>query len=77
MENDLILNVDNDIHIFCLHYVFIHYVFILRINHAISQFIDAWNVHPLSSMNNMSPIQLWIAGVATLYSNEENIIEVL
>ena len=64
MEDDLILNVDNDIHIFCLHYVFIHYVFIPRINHAIGQFMDAWNVHPLSGMNNMSPIQLWIAGLA-------------
>ena len=53
----MILNVENDIHLFCLHYIFLP-----RINHAIKQFMDAWNLHPLSSCNNLSPIQLWIAG---------------
>ena len=40
---------------FCLHYA--------RINRAISQFLDGWN-HHLSSMGNLSPVQLWIAGLS-------------
>ena len=59
MEDQMILNVENDIHLFCLHYIFLP-----RINHAIKQFMDAWNLHPLSSCNNLSPIQLWIAGLS-------------
>ena len=59
MEDQMKLNVENDIHFFCLHYIFLP-----RINHAIKQFMDAWNLHPLSSCNNLSPIQLWIAGLS-------------
>ena len=59
MEDLMILNVDNEIHLFCLHYVYLP-----RINRAVNQFLEAWNHHPLSSMNNLSPIQLWIAGLS-------------
>ena len=59
MEDELILNVENEIHLFCLHYVFIP-----RINYSISQFLEAWNLHPLSSCGCLSPIQLWIAGLS-------------
>ena len=59
MEDTRILNIDNEIHMFCLHYVFIP-----RINRAISQFLDGWNHHPLSSMGNLSPVQLRIAGLS-------------
>ena len=52
-------NVDNEIHMFCLHYVFIP-----RINCAISQFLDGWNQPPLCSMGNLLPVQLWIAGLS-------------
>ena len=52
----MILNVDNEVHLFCLHYIYIP-----RINCALSQFLLAWNNHPLSSVGNLSPIQLWIA----------------
>ena len=59
MEDIGVLNVENEIHIFCLHYIFIP-----RINRAVSQFLDGWNHHPLSSMGNLSPVQLWIAGLS-------------
>ena len=67
MEDLKILNVDNEVHIFCLHYVFLP-----RIRRAISQFMEAWNhqLGPLSSMNNLSPIQLWIAGLSRTSSDE-------
>lgn len=64
MEDQMILNVDNDIHLFCLHFVFLP-----RINQAIHQFQAAWNQHPLSSCSNSSPIQLWISGLSRYPSN--------
>lgn len=60
MEDEMLLNVDDDLNMFCLHYVFIP-----RINMSLNQFKESWNNHPLSSAHNMSPIQLWISGLST------------
>ena len=54
------LNVDNEIHLYCL-----HYIFLTRINHALNMFVDGWNNHPLSSEHNMTPVQLWVRGLYT------------
>ena len=70
MEDLKILNVDNEVHMFCLHYVFLP-----RIKHSVCQFMEAWNHHPLSSMNNLSPIQLWISGLSRS-SPDEQVTEV-
>ena len=59
MENNSLLDVDNEVHMFCLHYVFMQ-----RINNALQMFVNAWNCHSLSSERNLSPIQLWIIGVS-------------
>ena len=59
LEDEMVLNVESEVHLFCLHFVFLP-----RINHALDLFCDAWNNHPLSSMSNMTPIQLWIAGLS-------------
>ena len=58
MEEIMILDVENEIHLFSLHYIFIP-----RINAALSGFLQAWNNHPLSSMRNLTPNQLWISGL--------------
>ena len=58
MEEAMILNIENEIHLFCLHYIYIP-----RINASLNHFLNAWNNHPLSSMNNLTPSQLWIAGL--------------
>ena len=34
------------------------------INRALNQFADAWNYHPVSSMGNLTPVQVWIAGLS-------------
>ena len=65
MEDRMFLNVDNQLHIFCLYYVFIP-----RINLTIQQFTVSWNNHPLSTMNNLSPIQLWISGLSRTLSGD-------
>ena len=59
MEDEYLLNIEDDIHLFCL-----HYIYLTRINRALEQFTEAWNNHPLSSCHNMSPIQLWIYGLS-------------
>lgn len=59
MESNDLLNVDDELHMFCLHYVFIR-----RINQALQRFKDAWNYHPLSTERNLSPMQLWVRGIA-------------
>ena len=69
MEEIHVLNVDDEIHLYCL-----HYIYLTRINTALRHFLDGWNNHPLSSEQGMSPLQLWISGLSR--SPEESITEV-
>ena len=57
LEEQNILNVDNDVDLYCLHEVFID-----RINSSLSDFIGSWNSHPLTSENNQTPAQLFYTG---------------
>lgn len=57
MEEEGLLDPSNELHLFCLQYVFIP-----RINESLSEFCRAWNSHPLSTESNHTPIQLWLAG---------------
>ena len=50
------LNTENEADMYCLHYIFIP-----RINSALSSFQSAWNHHPISTENNLSPLQLYTA----------------
>jgi len=59
MECNGMLDVDNELHLFSLQYVFIS-----RINHSLCSFRDGWNNHPLSSEGHLTPIQLWISGLS-------------
>ena len=71
MEDQMILNIEDDLHMFALHYVFLK-----RVNHALTQFLEAWNNHPLSSCRNMTPMQLWISGLAMSVQSMEFMDEV-
>ena len=66
MEANGILDVDNEIHMFCL-----HYTFIARINRALAGFKSAWNNHPLSTQGSLSPNKLWIIGLARSNMRDE------
>ena len=68
MESIGLLNVDNECHLYCLHYVYLS-----RINCSLTKFANAWNHHPLSSEGNLTPVQLWTAGLMRneLYQLEE------
>lgn len=56
LEEERILNPDNDVDIYCL-----HEVFTTRINRCLSEFVNSWHNHPLSSERNMTPLQLFYA----------------
>ena len=53
------LDVDNEVHMFCLHYVFLS-----KINQSLEAFQEAWNNHPMQSEHNLSPNQLWLQGIS-------------
>ena len=58
MENENLLDISNDVHLFALRYVFEP-----RINAFLVEFAEGWNHHPLSTEGNMSPVQLWLWGL--------------
>lgn len=53
------LNIDSEVHLFCLHYIFLP-----KINVSLKRFMEAWNSHPMQSENGLSPEQLWLQGMA-------------
>ena len=61
MEYINLLNPVNDQHLYALHYVYIP-----RINAALSQFRAGWNNHRIRTEHNLSPEQLFTAGVLRL-----------
>lgn len=54
MEEENILNEFDEIDLFALHYIYMP-----RIQKSLQEFTDQWNCHSLSTMNNVSPLQLW------------------
>ena len=60
MEEIGILNIDNPIHLFCLHFVFIP-----KLRKHLEEFLNGWNHHGLSTENGKTPMQLWIEGMFT------------
>ena len=58
MEDELILDISNDVHLFCLHYVYIP-----RINRSLNEFIQQMNNHPVAGEKNISPLQMWQKGM--------------
>ena len=58
MEEEGILDRDNDLHKFILHFVFLP-----RIKVAIDSFVNAWNRHPKRTEHNWSPEQMWVNGM--------------
>ena len=53
------LDVDNELHLFSLHYIFLP-----KIAASLLIFQQAWNNHPMQSESGLSPEQLWLQGAA-------------
>ena len=58
MEKTGILDPLNELHLFCLHYIYLP-----RINKSLEEFVDQMNHRPVSTEHNMSPLQLWMSGM--------------
>ena len=65
LENEGYLDIDSDLQMFCLHYVFAP-----RINDCLEQFIIGWDNHPIESAGNMTPNQLWIRGLLGIANDD-------
>ena len=68
MESVGILDPNNNVHLFCLHYVFIP-----RINRQLLYWKNSWIKHPMRSEHNLTPQQLWTTGLQRI-ANSESII---
>ncbi len=62
------LDVENEVHIYCLHHVYFK-----KINSSLSLFKQAWSSHPLQSENCLSPEQLWTRGLAWFPAQATNL----
>ena len=58
MEQSGILDVENPIQMFALHIAYQS-----RINHALQEFMGAFNNHRLSTEHNWTPNQIWVNGM--------------
>lgn len=61
MEKIRILDPEEDVDIFCLHYVADH-----LIQAAVVRFHRSWNYHKIKTEGHKSPNQIFIAGLAAL-----------
>ncbi|CAH0380799.1 unnamed protein product [Bemisia tabaci] len=58
LESNLILDENNILDIFCLHYIFLP-----RISNTLRAFRHAWNKHSMRTEHGRTPEQLWLAGM--------------
>ena len=65
LESNDLLDPNNDIHMYCLHYVYIP-----CINGHLLHWKNAWIKHPLQSEGNLTPEQLWIVGLQRIAQSE-------
>lgn len=59
MEEEGVLDPDDMIHLFCL-----HYVYSWMINRSLWEFTNAWNRHPMETEHGLSPEQQWVVGLS-------------
>ncbi|XP_013878870.1 uncharacterized protein LOC106528281 isoform X1 [Austrofundulus limnaeus] len=57
LEEEGYLNISNETHLFCCHYVFLP-----RLQEDLDTFRSGWDNHPLRTESNMTPNQLWVLG---------------
>ena len=67
LEDEAVLDPLNDIDLFC-----VHFAVLPKLNQCLSEFVDSWNHHSLSSEHNMTPEQLYTVGLMERQSSEAN-----
>ena len=64
MEETGLLDVNSEIDIFSLHFVFLP-----KIRRSLDAFKSGWNNHPMSSEGGLSPEQQWVHGLALYHGS--------
>ena len=57
-EDNGVLDPNNEVDLYCLHYIFLG-----RINKSLSEFMQCWNNHAISSEGSKTPYQLFFEGL--------------
>lgn len=70
LEDVGLLNPDDPIHLWCLHFIYIPYI-----NNSLATFLSAWSQHPMSSASGLSPLQLWQRGMLANYHSGHRVAE--
>ena len=70
MESLALLDPCNEIHVFCLHYVYLP-----RINRRLRIFNSGHNSGPISTERNCTPLQLWVRGLLHLQQSSHRVGE--
>ena len=63
-----LLDIDNDIQLWCLHHVFLPVV-----NRHLQSWKNAWVNHPLQTEKNSTPMQLWVKGLHSVYHSNSTV----
>ena len=63
-----ILDASNEIHLFCLHVVYIP-----LIRQHLFDFVNGWNNHKLSTESNKTPLQLWVRGMLDMANSDHRV----
>ncbi|KAF7645697.1 hypothetical protein LDENG_00199920 [Lucifuga dentata] len=69
MENEGILDSTNELHLFCLHYIYLP-----RVQQAAAEFQNQWNNYGLATQGQ-TPLQLWQAGVLPAAGTDNSAID--
>ena len=70
MERCGSLDPNSDIHLWCLHKVFLPIV-----NKHLSTWLSTWVQHPMRSESNKSPVQLWIEGIHSISGSNSTVAQ--
>nr|XP_054600126.1 uncharacterized protein LOC129164370 [Nothobranchius furzeri]XP_054600127.1 uncharacterized protein LOC129164370 [Nothobranchius furzeri] len=68
MEEGQLIDLSDEIHLFC-----VHYVFLPRLKSDLKCFLHSWNFHPIKTEGNLSPEQLWHIGMLQTPVEEPNV----
>lgn len=71
LEEEGFIDLSNEIHLFC-----VQYVFIPRLRSDLQHFTDSWNNHPIRTEANLTPQQMWHIGMLQALVREPNFEEV-
>jgi len=70
MESEGILQRDNELHLFALHFVYLP-----RINAALDEFVAQWNNHSIRTTGGLSPRQLYVNGILDVHNSNYSAVE--